>query len=453
MTTAARPPDLAALAGARVLVLGLGRAGTAAARFLLGAGARVAGFDEDGSVLRGETVRELARDGLTLTRRPGSAPADWVIASPGISEEHPLVRRLAARGRAVIDELDFASRFVSGPVVAVTGTNGKSTTVALVGEMLRAAGKRVFVGGNLAPGRPLSAALALPRRDCYVVEVSSFQLERARWFAPHVAVLLNITPDHMNRHRTMARYAASKFRILDRQAGTDWAVLNRDDPVVMRAAGRGRARRRLFSMRRRVPGAYRRGGRIWYDGRPVASEEDLRLPGRHNVANALAAVCVARALGIGNRAVRRALGRFRGLPHRLELVARRRGVSYVNNSMCTNPAAGVASLRAFRRRVVLIAGGREKGMPAADYVAEMARRAKRVFLVGENRLRLARQLARLGSRRHEACPDLATAVRAAGLAARTGDTVLFSPGFASFDQYRDFEQRGEAFRREVARVR
>ncbi len=448
-----RRPDPEALAGAKVLVIGLGRAGTAVAGYLLRSGARVRGYDDDPAARAAGAVAGLRRAGMTLARKPDSGTADWVIVSPGVRDSHPLVRRLRRRGMPIVDELDFASQLVDAPVVAVTGTNGKSTTVALVGEMLRAAGRRVFVGGNLAPGRPLSDALGRRRWDCCVVEVSSFQLERARWFAPHVALVLNLTPDHMDRHRTMGAYAESKFRILDRQSAGDYAVLNRDDPIVMRALDRGAARRRFFSTRRRVDGAWLRGGRVRYGEESVARAEAVRLPGRHNLANVLAATCAARVLGVGRAAIRKALREFAGLPHRLELVGHRRGVAYVNNSMCTNPRAGVASLRAFRRKVVLIAGGREKGLPAAEYVAEMARRARRVLLIGENGPRLGRMLARLGYRRFEVCGGLATAVAAAREAARPGDTVLFSPGFASFDQFRDFQHRGAAFRREVTGAR
>ncbi len=447
-----RPPTRSDLAGAKVLVLGLGRAGTRVAGFLLRVGAEVSGFDENPAVLKTGVVQRLRQAGMIAARRPQTAKADWVIVSPGISEENELVRSLRARGLVVVDELDFASQLVKAPIIAVTGTNGKSTVTALIGEMLKAAGNRVFVGGNLAPGRPLSAALSGGLQDFYVVEVSSFQLERALWFAPDVAVILNLAPDHLNRHRSTTRYAECKFRILDRQSELGYAVLNGDDPVVMKAKDRGRAGKQFFSMRRRVRGAYRRDGKLWFEGRPVAAERQMKLRGKHNVANALAAICASRLVGAAPKALRKALAGFTGLPHRLETVRRKDGVEYVNNSMCTNPAAGVASLRAFAHKVVLIAGGREKGLPVDDYAGEMAKRAKYVILLGESARKLGRRLGRAGFARFELCDDLKSAVVRARAVAGPGDVVLFSPGFASFDRFADFQARGEAFRKEVARL-
>lgn len=446
------PPTRDELVRSRTLVLGLGRAGTAMAGFLVRLGARVFGYDADPAVLAGTAVRRLAASGMKVVSRPLGARADWTVVSPGISDDSDVVTALRRKDAAIVDELDLASQLVGGELVAVTGTNGKSTTTALIAEMLRAAGKRVFVGGNLAPGRPLSAALGRARRDYYVVEVSSFQLERTRWLAPRVAVILNITADHLNRHRSMERYAECKARILDRQSGDDWAVLNRDDRLVMAAARRGAAKRRYFSLRTRVPGAFLQRGGLYFDGERVARSADLELFGRHNVANALAALCVARLLGVGSPAVRRALRRFRGLPHRLEPVRRLRGVTYLNNSMCTNPAAGITSLEAFDKKVVLITGGREKGLPIDDYVAAVARRARWVVLCGENGPRLAGLLSRTGFDRFVVTDNLRRAVAAAEARARPGDIVLFSPAFASFDQFRDFRERGRTFQKEVCRL-
>jgi UDP-N-acetylmuramoylalanine--D-glutamate ligase len=474
------------LSGARVLVVGLGRSGAAAARFLLKAGAKVAGFDENPAALNSKPVAELKSAGMAITHRPETARADWAVVSPGISDVHPLVRALRRRSVPVVDELDLASRFVRGPVIAVTGTNGKSTTTALIALMLQNAGNNVFCGGNLAPGQPLSAALLMGRRDYYVVEVSSFQLERARWLKPRVAVILNITPDHLNRHRTLKRYSECKLRILDRQDSGDYAVLNRDDALVRAAEGRGAAARCFFSMQRRTAGSCLSAGYLWFGGDKVLPAGQIRLPGRHNIQNCLAAIAAARLLGVGMLPIRRALRTFAGLPHRLEFVRRFRGVDYINSSMTTNPAAGARSLEALaelpsddwrlsigrgnpesgnrksaignrkssivNRRVILIAGGREKALPTGEYVRAMRKHAKLVLLVGESSTRLARELAGLRFRRYETLPDLRAAVQAARAKAEVGDTVLFAPGFASFDQFADFEVRGEAFRKEVCNL-
>lgn len=455
-----KPPTREELARSRVLVLGMGRAGSAAADFLMRLGAQVTGYDAESGVRTGAGVRRLASRGMKVVSSIAGIKADWAVVSPGLPDDCEPVAGLKRRGIPVVDELDLASVFVPGDIVAVTGTNGKSTTTALIAEMLAAAGKKVFVGGNLAPGRPLSAALALGRKDYYVVEVSSFQLERSRWLVPELAVILNITADHLNRHGTMARYREAKFRILDQQNEADQAVLNRDDPVVMKAERRGRAERRYFSLAGRVNGAYLEQGWFCYCGARVAPVKSLRLRGRHNAANALAAICAAKALGVGSAAIRNALVRFCGLPHRLEPVRTLGGVEYLNNSMCTNPAAGKSSLEAVAadirlsagNGVVLITGGREKGLDFGEYLRSVARLAKWVVLFGENAAKLAGELARVGFSGYEIADELGQAVRAARARARRGDVVLFSPAFASFDRFRDFQHRGNAFKREVARL-
>jgi len=456
MTQAYDAPTRDDLRGARVLVVGLGRSGSAAARFLLRAGARVSGYDESPQVMASKTVAALKRAGLTTLRRLESAAADWAVVSPGIDDSHALVRGLRPRGIPVVDELDLAGRFAPGPVIAVTGTNGKSTTTVLIARMLEESGKSVFCGGNLAPGQPLSAALLAGRRDYYAIEASSFQLERARWLKPKVAVVLNIAPDHLNRHRTIRRYADCKLKILDRQDRGDYAVLNHDDPLVYAARNRGAGGKLFFTLRRRRAAAGFAAGILWAGGRKVLSASRLRLQGRHNVQNCLAAIAAVRALGAGLPAVRRTLKTFAGLPHRLEFVRRLRGVDYINSSMTTNPTAGARTLEAVASarsgRVVLIAGGREKALPTGVYAAAMKKHAWWVLLAGESSARLARELTALGFRRYEALPDLRAAIAAARAKVATGDAVLFAPGFASFDQFKDFEARGDAFRREVGRL-
>jgi UDP-N-acetylmuramoylalanine--D-glutamate ligase len=443
------------LAGARVLVVGLGRSGQAAARFLVGVGARVTGFDENQSALRSRGVATLKLSGVAVASRPAAMRPDLAVVSPGIGDEHPLVESLRGRGVPVVDELDLASQFLGGPMVAVTGTNGKSTTTALIAAMLEKAGHRVFCGGNLAPGQPLSHALLAGRFDFYVVEASSFQLARARWLSPKVAVILNVSADHLNRHGTLARYAECKFRILDRQAEGDHAVLNWDDRLVRAARSRGRADKHFFSLRRRVHGAYLAAGMLRCENDDVLPAGQLSLPGVHNIQNCLAATAAARLLGAGFGAIRRTLKSFQGLPHRLEPVRRLRGVEYINGSMTTNPSAGARSLEAVAssgRGVILIVGGREKGLPTMEYTRAMVRHAKYVFLIGESGVRMARELAAQRFARCEVSHDLATALPAARAMAGPGDAVLFAPGFASFDQFRDFEDRGRAFRREVAKL-
>ncbi|MEO0079732.1 MAG: UDP-N-acetylmuramoyl-L-alanine--D-glutamate ligase [candidate division WOR-3 bacterium] len=443
---------------ARILILGLGRAGMSCAKFLLSIGAEVRGYDESGEVQNSKAVRELVRQGLILTERPLAVKPDMVVVSPGIGEDNRLVHALREEGVVLVDELDLASQLLAGAVIGVTGTNGKSTTTALIAKMLETSGKRVFCGGNLAPGRPLSDALMMQPKDYYVVEVSSFQLERARWFAPRGAVILNITADHLNRHRSIKEYAECKLRILDRQQKEDFAVLNALDPRLFAARRRGLAQKVFFTTKGPVcPGAYLARDEFWWSPEPgvrerVARRDILQLRGRHNIENCLAAICAARLFGVTPPAIRKALRGFRGLEHRLELVRVLNGVEYINNSMCTNPASGIRSLEAFDRPVILIAGGREKNLPIRDYVRAMVRRAKWVLLLGENRQRLAGLLAAAGYHRFELCSGMRDAVERAKDRARPGDVVLFSPGFASFDQFRDFQERGRAFKDAVRKL-
>jgi len=446
-------PGLSDLARYRVFVLGLGRSGVAASRFLLDAGSTVLGWDDSERVKQSAVVRQLKQAGLDVSRRSAAARVDLVVASPGIAGDHPILRQFARRGVPVVDELDLASLYIPGPLVCVTGTNGKSTTTALIAKMLSAAGQTVFCGGNIAPGRPLSAALRLRRRDWYVAEVSSFQLERARWLSPHVALILNITPDHLDRHGSLEEYAECKFRLIYRQRPDDFAILAWDDPLVRAARDRGHAKKLFFSDRRCVKGAYLKRGQIWFEREQVMPATDIRLHGRHNRLNALAALCAAKVIGVGNGPLRMVLRSFVGLPHRLETVRVLYGVEYVNNSMCTNPAAGARSLESFDRRVVLIAGGREKGLSPAEFADAIARRAEWVVLLGENRERMAQELRSRRFFRFELADGLRNAVKAAKSRARSGDVVLFSPGFASFDMFRDFADRGRRFRDEVRRLR
>ncbi len=462
----------ALISTSRFLILGLGRAGKASARALLQAGAKVYGFDSSAEVWQEGAVQELIKDGLIPTRIPAKLRVDWVIASPGFSEKHPLIQNFRKKGVLVVDELDFASRFLPGEVIAVTGTNGKSTTVSLIANILKSAQEKVFLGGNLAPGKPLTTALLLPAKEYYVVEVSSFQLERARWLAPKVAVILNITHDHLDRHFSFERYVGIKARLLDLMGTDDWVVLNYDDEVVRGLAERGKSEKVFFSASRRVPGAFLAQG--WFcfsrpgEAQPperVARLSDLRLWGRHNIENALAAVCVARLLRIPKWAIRHGLRGFSGLAHRLELVRQLRGVKYINNSMCTNPVSGIQSLQAVagecgKEKIILITGGKEKGLPVDGYLQTVTNLVKWVILIGENRGSLAQGLRKLGFNRFEIIDNKRTgrqvvrlAVQSAQKRVEFGDTVLFSPAFASFDMFADFQERGKAFKDAVKKLR
>ncbi len=432
----------------QVLVLGLGRAGGSVAQFLLKTGAKVFGYDQNPKVFRGIQARKIIRNKnfVILDTLDSRFTFDLVIVSPGIPDTAPIVEQVRCWGYELLDEAEFTSRFIKNPIIAITGTNGKSTTAALLARILTEDGNTVFYGGNLAPGKPFSQALLEPKKDFYVVEVSSFQIERFKTFSPKIAVLLNISPDHLDRHPDFETYARIKIGLFKNQTKKEYAIVNIDDQTISQHLDSIPGRIVPFSIKKKVDGGYLKWKKIYYHKQPVCPQKVLRLPGVHNLANALAAATAAKILKIRNASITRALSSFPGLPHRLELVAEINGVRFINNSMCTNPAAGVASLRAFARPVILIAGGREKNLPIDDYVKAITEQAKWTLLIGENRERLAELLSLRGYTNWEMAKTLEVAVEKAKLRAQPGDTVLFSPGFASFGDFKDFQERGQAFK-------
>jgi UDP-N-acetylmuramoylalanine--D-glutamate ligase len=450
--------------GKRILILGLGRAGRSLARYLLSRGAVVLAYDDNPKAFDHEDVRQLKQDqSFRVLSELTDIAVDFAIASPGITEESRAILALRRQHVRVIDEIEFGYEIVGKRIIAVTGTNGKSTTTTLIGEMLKADGRDSFYGGNLAPGLPFSSALLNGPKDLYVLEVSTFQLERCEHFAPKVALLLNIAEDHLNRHGSFERYQELKSSIFRNQTADDFAIVNQDDERVSAIRKSIRSRVMAFSLDDpKADAALMMGGAgvggqgagdwLCLQGKPVIAVRDVRLPGRHNIANALAAMLAAEVVNVKRESMIQVLTTFAGLEHRLELVREIAGVRYVNNSMCTNPAAAVQSLQAFDAPVVLITGGREKDLPIDDYLARIKVRAKATILVGENRVRLFDRLKEIGYSRMQVVETLAEAVREAQSEAEPGDVVLFSPGFASFDAYADFQERGRAFKDVVAEL-
>ncbi len=446
------------LAGKRATVIGLGRSGRAAARLLerLGAGVFVSdqGHPDQGTM---DWLKERGYGHETGGHSDRALEADLMVVSPGVRPESGLLSRARERGVEVIGEIELAYRAAAATIIAVTGTNGKSTTTSMIGHVLNACGRRCLVGGNLAPGRPLCelAAEAAPG-DLIAAEVSSFQLEAIDRFRPKVAVVTNITPDHLDRHPDLRSYARAKARIFMNQIQDDYAVLNADDANI-EAHCRPGSRVVAFSRRRRIPGgAWADGEKLYIDrnngATVIMSASDLRVPGGHNLENALAAAAACSVLGCGPEETGKALGTFNGVPHRMETVAERGGVRYVNNSMCTNPAAGAASLESVDGPVVVIAGGREKGLDMGPYIRAIASRARAAVLIGESSIGMENSLRGLGYGNVRLAASLGEAVDAAAELAAPAGTVLFSPGCSSFDMFRDFEERGEAFRREARRA-
>ncbi len=450
----------------RALVYGLGLSGVAAARVLSGRGIRVAAVDGRPASDLGSAARELLRTGLveTLLDEQAELPpdVDAVVLSPGVAPDRPLLRSARAAKTPVLAEVELAYRLLeaaSAPtVVAITGSNGKSTTTALTGALLEAAGYPVEVCGNI--GTPLSARVDGPPGRVFVVELSSFQLEAVDRFRPRAAALLNLSPDHLDRYRNVAGYAAAKARIFCNQARGDVAVLNGDDSGASRPGTAGEAasagaRRRFFSRLRQVEdGCYLERDRVIEVGPDVRRElfrlDDLALDGLHNLENAMAAALLASAVGADPHRFVPGLRGFGGLPHRMRVVDIVDGVRYVNDSKATNPAASRQALAGFAERSVhLILGGRAKGVGAdfAELAVMAADKAAAVYLIGEAADAIASVWPE-GAARH-CCGSLERAVETAARASSSGQSVLLSPACASFDQFEDFADRGRQFERQV----
>lgn len=443
------------LNGRRVLVVGAGKSGLAAANFLARKGAHTTVTDVKGAdELDGRLSGLDERVALALGSYPDVTRETWdlVIVSPGVPADIPPLVQARAAGVEVIGELELAWRFARAPVVAVTGTNGKTTTTALIGEIFRTAGRRTLVAGNI--GTPFSTAVEdFGSEDVIVLEVSSFQLEAAPTFRPHVALVLNITPDHLDRHGSMEAYIAAKARIFANQGPDDRTILNADDPPTAALAARCPGQVIFFSRRHRLDqGIFVHRGEIVVNGgdpdglQAVCPVDALRIPGAHNLENALAAVGAAWAMGVPVPAIARGLQAFQGVPHRLELVGVVGGVRYINDSKGTNPDASIKALEAFTEPIVLIAGGRNKGNDFRPFAARFRDKVRALVVLGEAADEIARAAAEAGLREIRSAPDLPSAVRAAANLARPGDIVLLSPACASWDMFRNYEERGDLFR-------
>ncbi|HEY0788344.1 MAG TPA: UDP-N-acetylmuramoyl-L-alanine--D-glutamate ligase, partial [Thermoanaerobaculia bacterium] len=426
----------------KVAVFGMGKSGVAAANFLAARGVAVVATDASPA----ERLPLLASLDARVERRLGGHPpevlegAELVVLSPGIPADIAPLREAAARGIPIISEIELAFRHLQGTVVAITGSNGKSTTTALIGEILRAAGRDPIVAGNI--GDPLIAAVD-PRPRTYVVELSSFQLETVETFRANVALLLNITPDHLDRYPSMEGYAAAKYRIFRNPTPDDVAVVNADDPRTSDPETAARIRR--FSSSREVEeGAFLRGDALVLrtGGRDsTIPRAALALPGTANVENALAAWLAADALGIDAGAVRAAFSSFRGLPHRMVLVRELDGVRWINDSKGTNVDASFKSLEGMEDgRVILILGGKDKKGEFERLRPLVGAKAKAVLTIGAAAPRIGQALE--GAAPIVACETMDRAVAWGRTNAGAGDTVLLSPACASFDQYDNIEHRG-----------
>ena len=442
------------LKGKKVLVVGLGKSGRAAALFLRRQGAQVTVSDVRSADALGKEIPALLEEGiaveagghglLTFRRQ------DLIVVSPGVPLDTPELRQVRSFGLPIIGEVELAAHFLKGKTLAITGSNGKTTTTSLCGKILEAGKLPVEVGGNI--GLPVIALIEGSRDDGWsVLELSSFQLETTEKFRPEIGVILNITPDHLDRHGTFENYAAAKERIFANQTSQDALVLNADDDVASRAAARARARVFWFSRKRAV----RQGAFVYEDAIVFrASElsapefilklEEIPLKGDHNVENVLAAVCASRLAGVSAQAIRDAVKNFRAVEHRLEFVASVGGVDYYNDSKATNVDAAVKAIASFPGGVHLILGGKDKSSDYRQLRPLLKERVKAVYTIGAAAEKIAAEIA--GSVPVVSAGIMQQALELTAEAAQPGDTVLLAPACSSFDQFENYEHRGRVFK-------
>ena len=436
--------------GQTFLVAGLSRSGIAASEYLLSRGARVYCFDdvEDGSVAK--TAQELGAKGCVVLHKEDlerrAAECDILVLSPGIPVDHPLPVSFKRAGKRVIGEMELGALNLHCDAVAVTGTNGKTTTVTMLDGIFKAAGKKSVACGNI--GKPLcSCVKELGEDGLAVIEVSSFQLETLYSLRPHVAVILNVTEDHLNRHYNMENYIYLKSRLLKNCAESEFAVLNHDDPIVRGFAEKTKAKPVWFSLREPVEGGYLNEGSFCYMGEKLFPVSDLPLDGEHNAANALAAICAAKLFGIPNETIAAALKTFRGVAHRLQRVGELDGVNFIDDSKATNVDSAIKAVKSVRGESVLLVGGKDKGYsyePLFDAVKNSG--VVHTVIYGENAFRILGAALKKGYTAVTLCRPFDVAVRIAYLTAKKGQNVLLSPASASFDAFRNYEERGERFR-------
>ena len=446
------------LKGKKVLVVGLGKSGLAAALFLRHRGAQVTVSDVRSAEALAKDIPALLEEGimveagghglLTFRRQ------DLIVVSPGVPLDTPELVQAKGFGRPVIGELELAGRFLKGKVIAITGSNGKTTTTTLLGEILKEAGLPTLVGGNI--GVPVVSLVDESTDDTWsVLEVSSFQLESTEQFHPSIAVILNITPDHLDRHGSFENYIQAKERIFAVQDANDCLVLNADNTAAAQAASRAASRVFWFSVEHPVPqGAWLEQGYVVYRSQENAAIEPIMplggipLKGTHNVENVLAAVAAARQAGAPAQAIRRAIENFRAVEHRLEYVATINGVEYYNDSKATNVDATAKAVAAFSSGIHLILGGKDKGSDYTTLSQLLRERVRAVYTIGSAAAKIESHLR--GVITLQSCETLENAVSAAASAARPGDVVLLAPACSSFDQFDSYEHRGRIFKELVS---
>ncbi|MEK7846974.1 MAG: UDP-N-acetylmuramoyl-L-alanine--D-glutamate ligase [Nitrospinota bacterium] len=438
----------------KALVVGLARSGISAANLLCRLGARVTITDEKRESELSENIRKLTKGiSLKLGGHNGVdiAKVDLVVISPGVLWDSPFLNRIRENGIRIISEVELAFKYIKAPLIAVTGTNGKTTTTTLIGEMLKKDDRNVFVGGNI--GNPMcEEVLNGSSSELILSEISTFQMEGIETFKPHISVILNITPDHMDRHKSMAEYIALKKRVFINQNTRDYTVFNMDDKITAALSNEGKGERIFFSRIREVDnGAFVRGNNIIFRRNRkeeiVSTLKDLKIIGVHNIENTLASVAVGGICDIPPRLMREVISEFSGIPHRMEFVREIEGIKFINDSKGTNVGATIKSIESFNEPIILIAGGKDKGSDYLPLKPLIEDRVKFLILIGEAKKKMASVMNGFGNILN--AESFEEAVNEAFDKAEKGDVVLLSPACASFDMFRDYEDRGEQFRKIV----
>ncbi len=429
-------------------VLGLSKSGLAAANFLLAKGAIVFVHDDLTTDRIEKETANLVEKGARRVKKEDVSrivdACDALVLSPGIPIDHPLAVAFKRKGKAVVGETELAVRFMRCPIVAVTGTNGKTTTVSMISEILKNAGHNAQPCGNI--GEPMINFASLNENCIAVAEISSFQLETLNSLRPHVSVVLNVTQDHLNRHYTMENYVFLKTKLLKNSVETEYAVLNYDDTTVRSMAEKTKARVLWFSLREKVNGAYYENGVLYFSGEKILQASEMLTGGLHNIQNALASIAVSKLFGVETTTIRNTLIAFKGIKHRVERIGELDGVTFINDSKGTNVDATIKAAEMMKEETVVLLGGKNKGYDYTPLFTAFKRlKIVHAVLYGENRYALLKSAREQGFQSVSVCEKFTLAVSVARLIAKRGQNILLSPASASFDEFSSYEERGDKF--------
>ena len=437
----------------KFLIVGISRSGTSICKLLISRGAKCYIYDDyDGE--RVEQAKNMLEK-LGATKVDGDevydliSEIDVVVLSPGVAIDHDIPLKAKKLGKIIIGELELASTFFTNPIIAVTGTNGKTTTCTMIDSLLSGGGIDSKLCGNV--GTPLSSVVDDLKGDSVIVaETSSFQLETVSSFTPHVAVITNVTPDHLSRHYNMENYLFVKSKILMNLRESEYAVLCYDDPLVQKLAEKTRAKVLYFSTKAQVDGGYVDDGYVYFKGKKIIATSEISVSGEHNTLNFLASLCVAKIMGISDEVICEKAREFKGVKHRIQYVKSVGGVDYYNDSKATNSDATEKAIDSMKKSTVLIMGGKDKGLDFSKLFEKIkTSRVRSVVLTGESRYRLLESAKRVEYDSVSMVEDFFVAIDLASMIAKEGECVLFSPACSSFDRFKDFEERGEVFMKAV----